>query len=49
MNIFWLISSLTKIVSSGISIDYFTDEIIIIILIKNMALIKSALKVRQVS
>ena len=46
---FWLISSLTKIVSSGISIDYFTDEIIIIILIKNMALIKSALKVRQVS
>lgn len=46
---FWLISSLTKIFSSGISIDYFTDEIIIIILIKNMALIKSALKVRQVS
>ena len=31
------------------SIGYFTDEIIIIILIKNMALIKSALKVRQVS
>ena len=46
---FWLISSLTKIFSSGISIDYFTDEIIIIILIKNMALIKSALKVQQVS
>lgn len=44
---FACISSLTKIALSGISRDYFIDEIII--LIQNMALIKSALKVLQVS